>query len=229
MISITIATQWHLRTPSIYRYMPGKYVDEFFDNGRIRLSSFAEFAKHEDEEKGDALEGKHILVGKGSKQTVFAVTGHGNDAYILCGTAILSQELMERFGCDSGIHIKDTTSFGVTIGRKLSGLRQGLEGPCYYKDGSIECDIGDFELDQLKARPEAKTLDLNKLGGFVLNMAGAAVFFKKRLTYQHQSEYRWIWIVDREVTSPLIMECPEARQFCEKVDVEASVARTSTA
>jgi hypothetical protein len=221
MISITIATQWHIRTPGIYRFMPKKYVNEFFENGRIRLSCFAEFAKHGDEEKGDRLEGKHILVGNGSKQTVFAVMGHGNSAYILCGTAILSQELMASFGCDSGIHIKETTAFGVAIGRKLSGLTQGLEGPCYYKSGSIECGIGDFELEQLKASSDGKTLDLYKLGGFVLNMAGAAVFFKKLPSYQHQSEYRFIWIVDHEVSAPLVIECPEARQFCEKIDFAA--------
>ena len=218
MISLPITTQWHIRTPSIYRYLPLQFTDEFFKYGRIRLSSFSEFAKHDDEEKGDAGEGKHILVGKGSQQTVFAVTGHGHDAYILCGTNILDHELMEKFKCDSGIYIKDTTSFGIALGRKLSGLKQGLEGPCFYSNDSIECNIGNFELNQLKANTTDNTLDLNKLGGFILNMAGTAVFFKKQLKYQHQNEYRFVWITDHKVNDPIIIECPEAIQFCEKIN-----------
>jgi hypothetical protein len=210
-------TQWNIRTPIVYRYLPRQYVDEFFGTGAIRLSSFSEFSKHPDEEKGDAGEGKHIIVGKGTKQTVFAVTAHGHDACVLSCSAILSDELMERFNCDAAIRVKNTTAFALAIARQLPGLRQGFEGSCYYRDGSIEADIGDFELDQLRTSPGEASLDLGKLGGFALSMAGAAVYFKKREVYQHQSEYRFIWLVDHEVPGPVAVICPEARSFCEPV------------
>ena len=52
---------WSVRLPVVVREMATKYVDEFFADGSLRLSSFATFAKHEDEEgrpRGTALRTK---------------------------------------------------------------------------------------------------------------------------------------------------------------------------
>lgn len=215
MISLTLASQWHVFTPQVYRILPEVYVDEFFNTGRLRLSSFKQFATHPDEERGDR-EGWHILVGKGTKQTVFAVAGHGSDSYVLSATQRADPGLFDRFGSTSAILIRDTLSFGTAIARQLPGYKLGMEGPCVYKDGSIECDIGDFELEQLRTNAQDKTLDLNRLGGFVLNMAGAEVFFRKRARFEHQGEYRWVWLIDREVPESTFVDVPDARQYCEK-------------
>ena len=218
MLSIPIITQWqwHIRTPHVYRYLPEEFVDGFFATGRIRLSSFAQFAKYPDEEKGDDKEGRNILVGIGTRSTVFAATGHGYNAYILCGTTLLSQELMSGFGGTAAIEIKDTTAFGIAIAQKLTGLVGAMEGFCYYHDGPIESDIGDFDFEQLKQDGEGKNMSMDKLQALVSRLATQDVFFRKRLKYEHQGEYRLIWMMNKEISDALIVECPEAREFCIK-------------
>lgn len=220
MITTQVGAAWHIRTPYVYRILPEEYVDEFFDSGKLRISSFNQFSKHDDEDKGDKQEGKYILVGIGTKQTVYAVTSHGSDAFVLCGAQIFNNDLSKRFNSNSAILIKDSTAFGATILRQIAGFKFGMEGPCVYKDGPIECDIGDFELDQLKTDAPDQNLDLNKMGGFLLNMAGSEVFFRKRERYAPHLEYRWIWLTDKKVPDYLEIYAPDARQYCEKVNPE---------
>ena len=213
MIQQGFVTPWSIFTPTIYRMMGRQYVDNFFSSGELMISSFARFSKHVDEERKDE-EGKHIICGQGTKATVFAVTGHGGDAYVLCGSLVKDPSLMDSFGCDSAIEIYDPTGFASMVSRHILGVRQGFEGFCCYKDGPIECKIGDFELEQLRSQSSGENLDLNRLGGFVLNMAGNAVFFQKKLSFRHQCEYRWVWITDHPVSESVVIKVPDARQFC---------------
>ena len=89
---------------------------------------------------------------------------------------------MNEFGANAAIQIFDTTAFAAIITRHIPGVRQGFEGYCYCADGPVECKISDVDIDHFKNNPEDKTLDLAKLGGFSLNMAGTSVFFRKRLS-----------------------------------------------
>ena len=205
-------TQWSIFTPIIFRMMERRYVEQFFATGELMISSFDRFSKHKDEQRKD-VEGQNIICGRGSKATVFAVTGHGSDAFVLCGSAANDPQLMDAFACDAAIQIYDPTGFASVVTRHLPGVRQGFEGFCYYMDGSIECNIGDFELDQLKTQA-GDNLDLDRLGGFVLNMAGLAVFFRKAMRFRHQAEYRWVWITDHSVSESIVIHVPEARSFC---------------
>jgi hypothetical protein len=212
MLQQAFVTQWSVFTPIIYRMMAKEYVDRFFATGELLVSSFDRFRQHADEERRDK-EGWNIICGRGTKQTIFAVTGHDRDAFILCGTAAKDAQLLDAFGADAAIQIYDPTAFASVVTRQLPGVRQGFEGFCCYIDGSIECNIGDFELDQLK-QSSGQNLDMNRLGGFVLNMAGLAVFFRKALKFRHQLEYRWVWITDHPVTDHIIIQAADARQFC---------------
>jgi hypothetical protein len=213
MLQQGFMTQWSVFTPIVYRMMRRSYVERFFDTGELLVSSFDWFSKHADEERKDK-EGWNVVCGRGAKATVFAVTGHGREAYILCGTAVKDGSLMERFDADAAIQIYDPTAFASVLTRHLPGVRHGFEGFCYYIDGPIECNIGDFELDQLKGQATGKNLDLNRVGGFMLNMAGMAVFFRKATKFRHQLEYRWVWITDHPVAEPIIIRLPEARKLC---------------
>ena len=214
MIQLPIVTQWSIFTPTVYRMLERKYVDSFFETGEINLSSFLAFSKHTDEERKDK-EGNNILCGRGDKSTVYASVENGDDAFVLCGTSAKpSKELLASFGCDAAIQIFNTTGFGSVLSRYVPGIRQGCEGYCYYTDSAIECKLGDFELEQLQKNPEDKKLSLNKLGGLILNMAGQAVFFRKKVIFCHQLEYRWVWITGRHQEHNLTIIAPEAREFC---------------
>lgn len=51
-----------------------------------------------------------------------------------------------------------------------------------------------------------------------LPIHGPESYFLKTIRYQEQSEYRIIWKTDREVPNNIIIECPEAVKFCEKIE-----------
>jgi hypothetical protein len=213
MIQQMIITPWSIFTPCVYRMLNRKYVEKFFSNGELMLSSFSKFSMHKDEERMDS-EGKNVIVGRANNATILAVTQHGDDAYILCSTTCQPpKEMMKTFGYDAAIQIFDTTAFGSALAKHVPGVKQGFEGYCFYKDTSVETKLNDFDIEHLKAHPGDSNLDLNKLGGLILNMAGLSVFFRKRTCFQHQLEYRWVWIAP-QVNDCLKIYVPEAREFC---------------
>ena len=114
------------------RYLPSKFVDAFFNSGSLRLSSFAQFGKHEDEEKGDAREGATIMIGLAAEQTLYARSFRGHNAYILCASRVLDFDLMQRFDADAAIEIHNGPGFALAVARQLAGYREGFEGDCVY-------------------------------------------------------------------------------------------------
>lgn len=214
MIQQGFITPWSIFTPTAFRLMPRKYVDAFFATGELRLSSFRAFSKHKDEERKDATEGDNVIVGRGPATTIFARTVHGSDAFVLCATACPpTRDILERFGSDAAIQIFDTTGFAAAVAKFVPGMRQGFEGYCHYSDGAIEYKIADVDLEYFKLNKDAKELDLSKMGGYLQNLAGNAVFFRKRSEFRHQLEYRWIWLTSAP-QDVLMIEIPDARNFC---------------
>jgi hypothetical protein len=213
MFQQMFGTQWNMFTPIVYRMMEREFVDRFFSTGELMISSFVDFRKHKDEERKDD-EGKNVLCLRGDNSTAMAVTVHGFNEYILCGSAIKDKALMSAFGCDAAIQIFNTTEFANIIARHIPGVVRGFEGFCYYLDGAVECKIDDVNIEQFKSSQEQNKIDLNVLGGYLLNAAGSAVFFRKAKHFSHQMEYRWVWSTDHEVDGSIIIEVPEARRFC---------------
>ena len=157
---------WRIRTPRVYRYLGQRFVDEFFDSGALRLSSFRQFSAHKDELRLDTNEGKVYYIsrtGADGGQTVLMEVDYGHDAYVLCGSMTPTQELMASFACDSAIVICDTTAFAREVAKAVPGFRAGVEGPCSYQYRRIvEKDSGwlDFgtaeETDDIsKMKPDA--------------------------------------------------------------------------
>lgn len=213
MLQQMFATQWNMFTPIVYRMMEREFVDRFFSTGELKISSFEEFRKHKDEERKDE-EGRNVICLRGDNSTAFAVTGHGKNEYILCGSAIKDKGLMTSFGCDAAIQIYNTTEFANVVARHIPGVLRGFEGFCYYHNGSIECKIDDINIEQFMSNKANKNIDINLLGGYLLNVAGSAVYFRKATNFSHQMEYRWVWNTDHIVESSIIVHVPEARRFC---------------
>ncbi len=207
----------YLRNSGIYRILPRIHVEEFFDTGKLRLSSFKRFSMHPDEEKGDTQEGVNIICGRGKDHTFFTVTGHGYDAYVLSGSQIYNDELCRKFKANAAIKINDTTLFGSAVAASIVNIKSGLEGTCEYRGHYIERVTSNLTVDHFKSPESGNELDLSKLASISTNIGGPSVYFSKRGKYIHQQEYRWIWIVSGEVSDYLDLECPEARQYCEKI------------
>jgi hypothetical protein len=210
---------WQIMPSVLYRYLDKKYIDEFFQTGKLRLSSFSLFSKHDDEQKGDKSEGQNVLVALGSGHTVMARTAHGHNAYILSTSYQKSETLIRDFGSDGYFKITNSIGFGIAISKKIPGFKHGIEGPCHYEtERIVKKKLVDFSIDNLKHDEDNSKIDLDKLMHLVGQMAGLDVFFVKLRKYQHQLEHRFVWLLDREADDYLFVECPEALEFCEIIE-----------
>jgi len=81
-LNIQFVRPWTILRPRLYRYLPSKWVDAFFHDGSLRLSSFNEFSKHTDEQRADPQEGRGVRVGVGIAATIVTATGRGHDCYV---------------------------------------------------------------------------------------------------------------------------------------------------
>ncbi len=202
--------------------MPKPYVENFFNNGELRLSSFFQFREHIDEQLKDEMEGKHMIIAhhQPSKSHVTGVVSSGHHSYVLCGTTQNTIDNIKHFGGDAAIQIFDTTSFGIEIGRQIPSLRKGVEGFCIYNDGPIELLLPDHLSTNeifLEGEKHHDKDDLSHLTCGMETPQTNAVYFKKSSIFQKESEYRWIWVTEIREDKEIFIKCPNARMFCKPI------------
>lgn len=203
--------EWLLRMPQLVRYV-GKqlYVDEFFETGRLRLSSFQAFRglAGEDEERGDWAEGR--FEGRVANMAIAAM--HGETAYVLCTCAVENPTMDANFDTGAGFRIVQALEFAQMVSRKVPGFLGGVQGLCAYRDGKF--DQGDEPpLPFDPGRPQ-ESMEANE------KVAGAKMLeamFIKDLRFSHQVEYRFIWRSSEPQEESLTIECSDARQFCRRI------------
>jgi len=218
VITIPIISNWNICTPIVYRYLLSQFVDDFFRDGSIRLSTFERFSKHADEERLDDKEGKTFFVHRtqvNGGQTITAHATHGSRAYILSTSTIMNLELMNIFNSDSYIQINDTTQFGISIFKCLSNAISGFEGFCIYQNNRIiERNLGYINLNLFKRHETSNKLDKKKIDEFINSRMLHYPYFIKRTSFKHQFEYRVVWIVSALQNDFIDLKVPEARRYC---------------
>jgi hypothetical protein len=127
---------WNLLRPRLYRFMPSQFVDDFFRDGSLRLSSFAQFAKHPNEQLQDGQEGWGTRVGIGSGMTIMTHQGRGADCYVLCGTLNNTSAARALFMSDGCFAIDNIIAFANVVSTKIPFVG-GLEGFAIYQDDNI--------------------------------------------------------------------------------------------
>lgn len=221
-ISVQFSQEWRIRRPVIYRYLEKKFVDDFFQSGLLRISSFSKFSQHCDEERKDMSEGFGVVThqnSEGEGQTIIASLSQGSNAYVLCGSMSLREDLSNAFGTDSGFRINDSLGFSAAVARYIPGFHIGQEGPCFYVgQKSVNRDMGPIDWDTLKPSQESEEFDPSKISRTMLDAAGDDLFFMKHDIYAHQNEYRLLWHTPQNVFSHIDIVCPEARQFCSRFE-----------
>lgn len=221
MITIPISRPYHLIPAQVYRYMDKIYIDQFFESGKLRLSSFKTYKNYEDNVKGDKGEGRNIAwaTSKKEEMTMVAVVGVGFDAYSLCASTLYSDELKEKFNCNAAFRIKDSHNFGIAIANKVPGFIEGMQGHCIYVNRRTTTrELESFSLDEMRIAPDREEFDMGKMFNKIREANPVDSFFMKPLSYQYQSEYRFIWMVHKESDVYIEIECKEAVQFCEKIE-----------
>lgn len=227
MITLQTVKPANVLLPSLYRYLDQEFVDLFFDQGKIRLSSFSRFQNYPDEIRGDKSEGRGAIrsVAKEGMQVV-GVTEVGTDAYILSTSILGSEELMEVFGTNDCVRIKDPLGFSLAIANSIPGYSQSFQGLCNYQDFRlIDKPIADMSMNDFANESGQLIIGgprmLQRLGEMVGD--GTDLMFLKEKKYQNQAEYRFVWQINSqfyELRDYIDVECREAVQFCERVNWE---------
>ena len=217
MIEIPFVRPWNVRTPILTRYLEQEYVDEFFDSGKLRISSFKAFRKHEDAQRGDTSEGtinSKITTPSGAYGTLLI---SNQEAYVLCASTIENKNMEATFETNSGFRINNSLGFANAVSRYIPGFYEGMEGLCSYRKDTLIQKYDD-NLSSLANRmpnnfesPEAGWNETNRYANELANEA----FFIKHISYSHQGEYRMIWIASGGEKQYIDIICPEALQFCQ--------------
>ncbi|WP_321991755.1 hypothetical protein [Marispirochaeta aestuarii] len=199
--------------------MEEKYVNDFFETGAIRLSSFANFLSSNHAERFDKDEGKTNLIAKTKNnggQTFSCWFQTGQEAYVLCGSTRYSKSLEESFD-DSCIQINNSVAFAQEIAKCIPGFIDGLEGLCIYQNQKIiEKDIGYISPEVILDKKNPSKLNEKAVMQLLFQIGGHDVYFLKPIRYIKQNEYRFIWRTNSRINDALIISCPEARKYCQR-------------
>ncbi len=206
---------WLKRINPIYRILSDvKYIDDFFNNGNIYLSSFINFKKYEDEMQGDKSEGNSLVGGfdeKGAGQ--FVVYEGGVRAYVLCATNFITKDVINDFKGVGAIKINDSVNFGKEIARKLPYVTTGIEGDCIYGDSKAQI----LEKEQNKVFQNIDFKNPQNMKEEISQITLGVELFMKHKKYEHQNEHRLLWFSNIQIQNGIVVHCPEAIQYCEKV------------
>lgn len=212
--------------PRVYRYMEKQYVDEFFENGRLRLSSFQQFATHKDDQRFDENEGQVSLFHRTSKnggQTLYIRMEFDDNAYVLCGSSIPSVPLMRKFQADSAIIIRDVPGFICAIAAQIPSVIRTVHGVCCYQSTrAIERDLGWIDIADGQTN-DPRHMKQKGIQTALSQLVTDDVLFLKNWRYAKQAEYRLLWIVQRPEPF-LYVHVPDAIQYCERWENHGWVA-----
>lgn len=140
---------WGYRIKPVYRILSSeKYLNDFFEKGSLFISCFKNFKNYKDEMQGDASEGDAMVGGFTEKgDGNFIVYEGGVNAFVLCATNVLTEEVIKDFNGVGAIKINNPTLFGMEVARKLPFVSSGIEGDCIYDDSKAHI----FEEEKNKA------------------------------------------------------------------------------
>jgi len=214
-IHVPFATSWEVRLPVVTRYLPKEYVDAFFRDGSLRLSSFAAFRQHPDENQGDDREGLPQVESESPNSKGVFLGVVGQECYILCGTVIENPVLEGSFHSKHGFRILDTVAFAHCIAQDVPRFAGGMEGPCMYRANTAMQGVTHEPF-----RPPGPQDDPEEFGARLhaqqSDLARGALFIKSP-RYAHQSEYRMLWFANGTAREYLDIKCSNALRHCTRL------------
>lgn len=214
-MSLAFARPWSVRLPTLVRQMQTQYVDAFFEDGSLRLSSFESFRRHPDEKRRDAQEGI-IAMQVDTPTGPFNILGaNGQEAYIICASTVETPIPDDQSASISAFRIIDTVKFADAVSRQIVGFVGGMEGLCAYRTNTM---IRKSDPTPINPPTDGNQVEewFHAMNRHTSNLAVDA-YFMKHITFSHESEYRFIWFADGPRREFIDIKCPAARQFCERI------------
>lgn len=219
-INLAFTRPWTVRLPTLARQMKPEYVDAFFNDGSLRLSSFESFRRHPDEKRKDGQEGLVAMQVNNPSGSLSILGACGQEAYIICTSAIEMPISESEIESVSAFRIHDSLKFADAISRQIPGFTGGTEGLCTYRTNTM---ITKNDSTPTTPPTDGKNIELwfktqNE------NTARLAVdaYFMKHISFAHESEYRFIWFAENSRKQFIDIKCPEAVKYCERIDENSS-------
>lgn len=212
-----IYANWRVRKRPVYRLMDNKqWLDNFFNEGDLALSCLSKFRSYADEIRGDKDEGDAMIWFENDKGDTHAFKYEsGLNTYVFCTTLELNERVIGDFNAVGAIKIHNPTYFGAEVMKAIPGCDQGIEGECIYDDSRVYKGYS----DKMKAMLGTENFLQNPaLAQELMNAACERELFLKLKKYEVQQEFRMIWFTDQPVDSNIIVKCPDAVRFCERLD-----------
>jgi hypothetical protein len=122
----------------VYRYMDQVFIDQFFNDGTIKLSSFQSNREKENDIRKDENEGfRTFKIISRDRKRQYDLTVDDRDTHrMLCTSVDLDLDnLNTRFG-GGCFKITNTFAFSMAIARKLELFERGQEGLVQYSDNN---------------------------------------------------------------------------------------------
>lgn len=223
LVQIPLVTaSWGVKLPDVVRYLEREFVNRFFDEGELMIPTVRKFHKHADEERGDEHEGMARIEATVNGAPVNGLVGAGGDAFILSTSCIDDEGLMRQLNYDAAIRIVDVIGFASAIASRIPYFRQGIQGYCIYRNSkkvvaSVSRPGVSLDFDTIGKDPIKTFNDMKQI---VSEVATQDALFRKSIKYAHQAEYRFAWHSESAIgQDSIVVKCPDARRFCERVDV----------
>ncbi|RUV00180.1 hypothetical protein EOB36_17695 [Mesorhizobium sp. M6A.T.Cr.TU.017.01.1.1] len=202
--------------PPLHRHMAKQYVDMFWDNASLRLSTFDAFRQHKSEGQGDPLEGHaSYMVNDQTQDRHFGTsTIVGANAYVLSFTSRTT--LSKEFG-DDFFEVVEPVVFSAEVANMIPGCTSVMIGSCIYVDAKLLIKIGPAPaINDLLVGDGSTAVSLDKLLAQGAAIQGPRQYFLKDRRYESQSEFRMVWETNAPVSAPLIVTLPALRQYCRR-------------
>lgn len=239
-LPVSMAHTAHVVLPPVYRFLESEYIDDFFRDGTIMLSSASRCARHEDAKRKDNSEGYGFHVAQSSNKTFIAVAGFGPSYYLLSTTTHQNFELFPQYqGC---LVIDNPLAFANVVAMRVPYMSGTFIGPISYRNQRtfkrvIPDDVMDeasrvFQDSGFEIGPSPPKLSQNDIEAIFSKMKnlsqnqqhslmhifdGIEGLFSKHDSYAEQHEFRFAWRSRLPLSETLIVKVPEAVQFCRRI------------
>lgn len=208
---------WTRKLNPVYRILGKReQIEDFFINGNIYLSCFKKFKLNSDEMQGDISEGESLIGGfgkGGGTNHIFFETGM--NAYVICGTNILTNKVKSDFSGQGAIKINNSEMFGIEIAKKLGNVTFGIEGDCIYGESKLQLLENESKENFLFQNTDFT--DTPKIKDNIVLISRGLEMFMKYKKYEHQQEHRFLWLTEDDIEDGIILNCPEAIKYCDKI------------
>lgn len=216
-------------TPDIlYREIGYEYIDDFFKNGDILLSTFSRCKTLENEQRRDKYEIQNVIEIIEGSLRVETQIAFNVDSLLLCTSSIFPNGKNPS----DFIKIVDVAGFTSAFAKKLVqaniNLVEVLQGFCVYNDKKLSYISNDNFIHDLIKKSKKNKYPFSTIGNYILAKLEDDIYMNKPTYFDHENEYRFvfklytpIYIYDSNIITMLdngsmIIHAPELIQYCEK-------------